>query len=124
MISVACGPIRLPQRLWARLVSASGIAADMRWSDLSNPLQLLRLVQELDAGLYRMRGKSAFKEEFVTCGGVRLKDVDFRTMESKRCNGLFFAGEVLDVDAVTGGFNFQNAWTTGWLAGQAAAQEG
>jgi predicted Rossmann fold flavoprotein len=120
MVAVASGPIRLPQRLWARLVAAAQIPAGTRWSDLSNA-HLLRLTQELDAGLYAMRGKSAFKEEFVTCGGVRLKEVDFRTMESKLCKNLFFAGEALDVDAVTGGFNFQNAWTTGWLAGQAAA---
>jgi len=63
-------------------------------------------------------GKSTFKEEFVTCGGVHLEEVDFRSMQSRRCPGLFFAGEILDIDGVTGGFNFQAAWTTGWLAGR------
>ena len=70
---------------------------------------------------YQIDGKTTNKEEFVTCGGVTLKEVDFQTMQSKLCPGLFFAGEILDIDGVTGGFNFQNAWTTGWIAGRAAA---
>ena len=69
-----------------------------------------------------MKGKSTFKEEFVTCGGVRLSEVDFKTMASRLAPGLYFAGEVLDIDGITGGFNFQAAWTTGWLAGQAMAK--
>jgi predicted flavoprotein YhiN len=72
----------------------------------------------LTRGQYKIQGKGIFKEEFVTCGGVSLKEVDFKTMESKICPGLYFAGEVLDIDGVTGGFNFQSAWTTAWLAGQ------
>ena len=79
------------------------------------------LARELTASSFRVTGKSMFKEEFVTCGGVRLSEVDFRTMESRLCPGLHFAGEVLDIDAVTGGFNFQAAWTTGWIAGRAMA---
>ena len=75
------------------------------------------LASELSMGVYEIQGKGAFKDEFVTCGGVRLSEVDFKTMQSRRCRGLFFAGEILDIDGVTGGFNFQNAWTTGHIAG-------
>jgi predicted flavoprotein YhiN len=75
----------------------------------------------LHQGEYRIGGKGVFKEEFVTCGGVRLQEIDFKTMESRLCPGLYFAGEVLDIDGVTGGFNFQSAWTTGYLAGMAMA---
>ena len=78
-----------------------------------------RLVEELTRGRYQITGKGVFKEEFVTCGGVKLKEVNFKTMESRCCPGLYFAGEILDIDGVTGGFNFQSAWTTSWLAGQA-----
>jgi len=77
------------------------------------------LIQELIQGRYSIKGKGVFKEEFVTCGGVRLKEVDFKTMESRLVPHLYFAGEILDIDGVTGGFNFQSAWTTAWLAGQA-----
>lgn len=119
--ATSAGPVPLPQRLWTRLATAANLLPTTRWGDATNE-QLARLAEEIQNGGYRMRGKSTFKEEFVTCGGVHLDDVDFRTMESKRQPGLYFAGEVLDVDAVTGGFNFQNAWTTGWLAGHAAAQ--
>jgi predicted flavoprotein YhiN len=76
-----------------------------------------QLLQELVQGEYQIIGKGAFKEEFVTCGGINLKEVDFKTMESRCCPGLYFAGEILDIDGVTGGFNFQSAWTTAWLAG-------
>jgi predicted Rossmann fold flavoprotein len=108
----------LPKRLWQRLAGVSGIGAGTNWADLSKK-QLSRLVLELSQGEYAIQGKGAFKEEFVTCGGVDLKEIDFKTMESKICPGLFFAGEILDIDGVTGGFNFQSAWTTGWLAGKA-----
>lgn len=111
----------LPQRLWERLCSVAGIAGEKKWADVSAK-ELAKLAAELAAGVYRMDGQSAFKEEFVTCGGVRLDEVDFRTMESRVCPGLHVAGELLDVDGVTGGFNFQNAWTTGWLAGRAMAE--
>lgn len=110
----------LPRRLWVRLAATSGVLANKRWTEISND-NLKKLAEELQSGIYSITGKSTFKEEFVTCGGVRLDEVDFRTMESKRCPHLYFAGEVLDIDGVTGGFNFQSAWTTGWLAGRSAA---
>jgi predicted flavoprotein YhiN len=111
-------PVAIPRRLWERLISSIGIDEQQRWSQLSNKT-VDRLLQELVQGEYQITGKGAFKEEFVTCGGVNLKEVDFKTMESRRCPGLFFAGEILDIDGVTGGFNFQSAWTTAWLAGNA-----
>ena len=110
----------LPQRLWQSLCRASGIHDDQRWAKLSKA-NLLALTQELHCGRYRIQGKGQFKEEFVTCGGVHLDEVNFRTMESRVCPGLYLAGEILDIDGVTGGFNFQSAWTTGWLAGKAMA---
>jgi predicted Rossmann fold flavoprotein len=113
-------PLPMPQRLWERLVTSAGVAATAPWAQVGN-LALGALAAQLTAAEFQVVGKSLFKEEFVTCGGVRLREVDFRTMESRVCPGLHFAGEVLDVDGVTGGFNFQAAWTTGWLAGQAMA---
>jgi predicted Rossmann fold flavoprotein len=107
-------PVVLPQRLWLSLLNYCEI--DSLWAGLSNK-KLDRLLQELQRGTFSITGKSAFKEEFVTCGGVKLGEIDFKTMASKICPGLYFAGEIIDVDGVTGGFNFQNAWTTGWLAG-------
>ena len=109
----------LPGRLWASLVQAAGLAE--RWADVSKA-QLNQLTEELQHGRFEVTGKGVFKEEFVTCGGVNLKEVNFRTMESRVCSGLYFAGELLDIDGVTGGFNFQNAWATGYLAGQAVAE--
>ncbi len=114
-------PVMIPRRLWESLTLSAGIAPDLKWSDLPNK-SLNKLMQELLQGQYDITGKGAFKEEFVTCGGVNLKQVDFKTMESKICPGLYFAGEVLDIDGITGGFNFQSAWTTGWLAGQAMGE--
>lgn len=111
-------PLPLPRRLWERLVTTVGIAADQRWATLSSK-QLTHLMQELSRGSYTTSGRGVFKEEFVTCGGVSLKQVDFKTMQSRCCPGVYFAGEVLDIDGVTGGFNFQSAWTTAWIAGQA-----
>lgn len=113
-------PPAVPLRLWERLVVAAGLAPAATWAGVSNA-QLRALAAQVGAGAFTVAGKSAFKEEFVTCGGVRLAEVDFRTMESRLQPGLHFAGEVLDVDGVTGGFNFQAAWTTGWLAGQSLA---
>ena len=110
----------LPSRLWEQLVLAAGIARDTRWAALSRAAQH-RLVQQLVRTEFAVTGKSLNQDEFVTCGGVRLGEVNFKTMESKVCPGLFFAGELLDIDGVTGGFNFQAAWTTGWLAGKAMA---
>jgi predicted Rossmann fold flavoprotein len=113
-------PLAMPQRLWERLVTSAGIAATAPWTAVGNAA-LATLAAQITAAEFRVVGKSLFKEEFVTCGGVRLSEVDFRTMESRICPGLHFAGEVLDVDGVTGGFNFQSAWTTGRLAGLAMA---
>lgn len=111
-------PLPLPQRLWERLAAAAGVAESRRWAELSKS-ELRGLVDQLLNGKYQIAGKSLFKEEFVTCGGVSLKEVNFKTMESRICPGLYFAGEILDIDGLTGGFNFQSAWTTGWLAGRA-----
>jgi predicted Rossmann fold flavoprotein len=113
---VSSCPFPIPRRLWERLTSAIGIDEPKRWADIPNKT-LDKLLQELVQGEYQISGKGAFKEEFVTCGGVNLKEVDFKTMESRHCPGLYFAGEILDIDGVTGGFNFQSAWTTAWLAG-------
>ncbi len=113
-------PLAMPQRLWERLVSAAGIAPATPWAQVGNAA-LTTLAAQLTAAELPVVGKSTFKDEFVTCGGVRLSEVDFKTMESRLCPGLHFAGEVLDIDGVTGGFNFQSAWTTGWLAGEGMA---
>lgn len=111
---------QVPSRFWQRLVSHSGIGERQPWVETSNQ-KLSALANEITRGIYSMTGKSTFKEEFVTCGGVSLKEINFKTMESKPCPGLYFAGEILDIDGLTGGFNFQSAWTTGWLAGSAIA---
>lgn len=106
---------QIPLRLWKQLTQ---FVEDKNWGDLSKA-ELRKLAQELTAGAFIIQGKGIFKEEFVTCGGVSLKEVDFKTMQSKIVDDLFFAGEVLDIDGITGGFNFQSSWTTGWLAGNA-----
>jgi predicted Rossmann fold flavoprotein len=106
----------IPKRLWVRLVSSSGISASLNFADLSNK-QIETLTVALTACRFSVTGKSTYKDEFVTAGGVDLAEVDFKTMQSKKFHGLYFAGEVLDIDAITGGFNFQAAWTTGWIAG-------
>jgi hypothetical protein len=111
----------IPARLWERLVALAGIPREQRWAGLSREGQERLLRQVLGTEL-AVTGKSLNKDEFVTCGGVRLAEVDFRTMESRKCPGLYFAGEVLDIDGLTGGFNFQAAWTTGWIAGQGMAK--
>jgi predicted Rossmann fold flavoprotein len=112
--------VPLPARLWEALVVTAGIEADTRWSRLSRAAQH-QLVQQLQRTELQVTGKSTNKEEFVTCGGVRLCEVNFKTMESRVRPGLYLAGELLDIDAITGGFNFQAAWTTGWIAGHAMA---
>lgn len=106
---------QIPLRLWKQLTEFIG---DKNWGDVSKA-ELRKLAQELTAGEFMISGKGIFKEEFVTCGGVNLKEVDFKTMQSRIVENLFFAGEVLDIDGITGGFNFQSSWTTGWLAGNA-----
>jgi predicted Rossmann fold flavoprotein len=110
----------LTARLWEQLVLAAGIARDTRWAALTRA-QALALAQQLTRTEFSVTGKSLNKDEFVTCGGVKLEEVNFKTMASKICPGLFFAGELLDIDGITGGFNFQAAWTTGFIAGQAMA---
>jgi predicted Rossmann fold flavoprotein len=110
--------VDLPHRLWRYIISRISINPEMRWAELPNKTLNL-LVQELTKGEFLIDGKGVFKEEFVTCGGVKLKEINFKTMESKLVPGLYFAGEILDIDGITGGFNFQSAWTTGYLAGQA-----
>lgn len=118
--ALANAQFQLPQRLWERLCAAAGISAGQRWADLDKKT-LQGLATELSAGLYAVQGKSTFKEEFVTAGGVDLREVNFKTFSSKLFPHLYFAGEVLDIDAITGGFNFQAAWTGGWIAGHAMA---
>ena len=108
----------LPKRCWLMLLQKSKIEEEKNWADL-NKLQKENLLKCLTALELQVSGKSTFKEEFVTCGGVTLSEINFKTMESKQVNNLFFAGEVIDVDAVTGGFNFQNAWTTAMIAAHA-----
>lgn len=115
-------PFGLVSRLWGSLCTAAGIGPEEKWATLT-ATQLDALARELCEGEYRVTGKSLFKEEFVTCGGVKLKEVDFRTLESRVCPGLYFGGELLDIDGVTGGFNLQAAWTTGRLAGLAMARD-
>lgn len=108
--------VDLPHRLWQYLVARAGINLEDRWAGISNKT-LNKLIQELNQGQYQIQGKGVFKEEFVTCGGVRLSEVNFKTMESRIVPGLYFAGEILDIDGITGGFNFQSAWTTARIAG-------
>lgn len=105
----------LPKRLWKQLVLASDIDETTRWADL-NKQQLEEFANQLTCAIFQVTGKSTFKEEFVTAGGIDLKEVNFKTFESKRIPNLYFAGEVINVDAVTGGFNFQNAWTSAYIA--------
>ena len=110
-------PFDFPNRLWESLVTAAGINPETKWADLTRN-ELQALANQLVNGEYNVNGKSTFKEEFVTAGGVDLKEVNFKTMESKRVENLYFAGEVINVDAITGGFNFQNAWTGGFIAAE------
>lgn len=111
----------LPKRLWRQLVLASNINETERWADI-NKQQLEALSSQLTKATFHVTGKSTFKEEFVTAGGVDLKEVNFKTFESKRIPNMYFAGEVINVDAVTGGFNFQNAWTGAYIVSQSIAK--
>ena len=112
---VSSRSLDLPKRLWEYILVKSGIEQNLKWADLSNK-NMNHLINHLLRDEYKVAGKTTFKEEFVTCGGVSLKEVDFKTMQSKVVPDLYFAGEVLDIDGITGGFNFQNAWTTGYIA--------
>ena len=110
----------IPKRLWERFVLATTIKTTFNWADVSHD-QIDALANQLTKSIFTAKGKSTFKEEFVTAGGVDLKEINFKNFESKLQNNLFFVGEVLNIDAVTGGFNFQNAWTGGWLCAKALA---
>jgi predicted Rossmann fold flavoprotein len=111
-------PFEMPNRLWESLVLASGISEETKWADLSKK-QLTDLTNQLTNGQFQVNGKSTFKEEFVTAGGIDLKQINFKTMESKLHQNLYFAGEIVNIDAITGGFNFQNAWTSGFIVAKA-----
>jgi predicted Rossmann fold flavoprotein len=111
----------IPRRLWERLVETVGIADDLKWAQLPKDKETA-LINELVNGSYNVQGKTTNKDEFVTCGGVKLKEIDFKTMESRKVPNLHFAGECLDIDGITGGFNFQAAWTGGRIAGLAMAE--
>jgi predicted Rossmann fold flavoprotein len=113
-------PFGLPTRLWLYLLEQSEIKAETRWAELTSKQQN-KLIQNLTAQAFEVNGKTTFKEEFVTCGGISLSEIDANTMQSKLQPHLFFAGEVMDVDGITGGFNFQHAWTSGWIAGKSIA---
>lgn len=112
------GQFEIPLRMWLYFLEKAAINPEFKWADVTNKL-LSALSILLSDDVYHVNGKTTFKEEFVTCGGVKLNEVDFKTMESKKLKGVYFAGELLDIDGITGGYNFQNAWTTGWIAAQA-----
>ena len=110
-------PFDLPNRLWTYLFNKIKLPQDRRWNELGQK-NFHRLIDLLTNDNYTVEGKTTFKEEFVTCGGINLKDINMKTMESKKAKGLYFAGEVLDIDAITGGYNFQAAWSGGYVAGK------
>ncbi len=113
-------PFGLPNRLWLYLLAASDIHPDTRWAEIPAKEQN-KLIRQLTAQEFPVKGKTTFKEEFVTCGGINLSEVDPNTMQSRKLPGIYFAGEILDVDGITGGFNFQHAWTSGWIAAHSIA---
>lgn len=120
-LAVNDNPLDLPRRFWERLLSLEGVnVSETRWRDL-NHKTLHKIAEQLKHARFQLHGKGEFKEEFVTAGGVALTEIDFKTMESKKIPGLYFAGEIINVDGLTGGFNFQNAWGTGYIAGTAIA---
>ncbi|KIX21694.1 flavoprotein [Flavobacterium sp. 316] len=121
LISKFC-PFDFPKRLWDSLTHASGIMNEQKWADISKK-QLISLAEQLTNGQFQVNGKSTFKEEFVTAGGIDLKEVNFKSMESKLFPNLYFAGEIINIDAITGGFNFQNAWTGGFIVSNAISQK-
>jgi predicted Rossmann fold flavoprotein len=113
-------PFDFPNRLWESLVLASSIGSETKWADISK-IQLQNLARQLTNSNFQVNGKSTFKEEFVTAGGIDLKEINFKTMESKLQENLYFAGEIVNIDAITGGFNFQNAWTSGFIVANVVA---
>jgi predicted Rossmann fold flavoprotein len=120
-IGSVCPFENLPKKIWEALLKEADVDENSQWSQLSK-VGIQNLIRILKETRFLIQGKSINKQEFVTCGGVDLKTVDFRTMASKQIEGLFFAGEVLDIDGLTGGFNLQNTWTTGWIAGNGIAK--
>ena len=110
-------PFNLPERLWIFLIEKSQISSEKKWSELGNK-SINKLVNLLSNDVYQINGKTTFKEEFVTCGGISLDSINLKTMESNICKNLYFAGEIMDIDAITGGYNFQAAWSTGFIAGK------
>lgn len=114
-------PFELPGRLWLHLLEVCGIDAGISWATLTAAAQN-KLITTLTAFECKVSGKTTFKDEFVTCGGIKLSEIDANTMQSKRIKGLYFAGEIMDIDGITGGFNFQNAWTSGWIAAKSIAE--
>jgi predicted Rossmann fold flavoprotein len=113
-------PFGLPQRLWEFFIGQQGIQPAKRWADLATADQH-KLVKQISQARIQVKGKTTFKEEFVTAGGIKLSEIDSKTMMSKKATSLFFAGEILDVDGITGGYNFQHAWTSGFIAGKSIA---
>ena len=111
----------LPKRLWKSIVRSTGIPQELIWAELTN-LQLKKISEQLTRSVFEVNGKSTFKEEFVTAGGIDLQELNFRRFESKLHKNLFFAGEVLDIDALTGGFNFQNAWNGGYIVAKSITE--
>ncbi len=109
--------VDIPKRLWDQLALYSGIKTNQNWADLTKT-QIENLTQQITRCQFEAKGKSTFKEEFVTAGGVDLKEINFKTFESRLHSNLYLIGEVLNIDAVTGGFNFQNAWTGGWIVSE------
>jgi len=111
-------PFEFPNRLWESIVLAAGIENETKWADISK-IQLQNLANQLTKASFQVNGKSTFKDEFVTAGGIDLKEINFKTMQSKLHDNLYFAGEIVNIDAITGGFNFQNAWTSGFIVANA-----
>ena len=111
-------PFELPRRLWEYQLQQCGIKDDTRWGELPATAQN-KLIEHLIRDIYSIKGKTTFKEEFVTCGGITLSEIDPQTMQSRLVPGLYFGGEILDADGITGGYNFQHAWSSGWVAAQA-----
>ena len=109
-------PFNIPTRLWHYIIRRTGHSAEQRWGELGKKSRN-RIIETLTNDIYQIEGRGKARDEFVTCGGVSLASIDLHTLESKVCKGLFFAGEVLDVDAITGGFNLQAAWTMGHVVG-------
>lgn len=110
-------PYLLPERLWLYLLDKSALSEKKKWGELGKK-GLHKIVTVLTNDIYTVKGKTTFKEEFVTCGGVSLESIDFSTMQSKVCKNVYFAGEIMDIDGITGGYNFQSAWTTAFIAGR------